>query len=41
MSGQYYEQLEVGRVFRNVDGLIHGDADVGRMQRGRIVDAVP
>ena len=35
------EQHEVGRVFRDVDGLIHGDADVGRVQRGRIVDAVP
>ena len=34
------EQDDVGRLLGDVHGRIDGDADIGGMQRGRVVDAV-
>ena len=34
------QQDQVGSFLGNVDGRVDRDADIGRMQRGRIVDAV-
>ena len=34
------EQDDVGGVLRHVDGVGDGDAHVGGVQRGRVVDAV-
>ena len=34
------EQHEIGRLLGDVGGAIDRDADIGRMQRRRIVDAV-
>ena len=34
------EQDDVRRVLGDVDGAVHRDADIGRVQRRRVVDAV-
>jgi hypothetical protein len=35
------EQDHVGGLFGDVHGGVHADADVGGVERGRVVDAVP
>ena len=35
------EQDDVGRFLGDVDGAVHGDADVGGLEGGTVVDAVP
>ena len=35
-----FQQNDVGRLLGDIDGGIDGDAHVGRVQRGRVVDAV-
>ena len=34
------EQDDVGRILGDIDGRIDGDADIGGMQGGRVIDAV-
>ena len=37
---RFFEKDHVGRFLRDVDRGVHGDSDVGRVNRGRVVDPV-